>query len=608
MTDPTNSRPSPVNGPANAVSSASVERHGLWHNAWQVFKTIQARLRFVAILVAIGLVIGNWGWLTAYWDRWTRPTDGEPAAAADVEYFCPMHPYIVRDTPREKCPICHMDLARRKKGSVSPEPLAPGTVSRVQLSPYRIVLAGIRTSNLQYRALTRDIVTVGTVEFDETKYRRVAARQKGRIVKQFVNYTGQMVHSGEDLAVVDVRYSPELTATLEDLLKARQAGDRPTEEMARKRLRLWDLSDDQVSEFLKAGRVNTRLTITSPIQGHVTRKYQREGDYVDEGQPLYEVADLSTVWVEGQVYEADQGLLRTGQAVEATTAALPGREPFRGQVSFVYPHLDEATRTLAVRFEVPNPDHQLRPGMYATVRVEVPAADVETLTTALAYGLARDTARTVFAGAIARPAILDPAAALGTAFFAAAKEAVVHQGLALAIPDSAVIDTGAQKVVYRQTSPDIFEGVAVRLGPRMTAPGNKAAFYPVIEGLAVGDQVVTNGAFLIDADTRLNPAAGSIYFGGSASDKAGQAQPALRPSTPADVGESDRRLIAEQRSCPITGKPLGSMGAPVKVRLPNDQAVFLCCDGCVEEAKSQPDRTLAAVRKRKAVDADKDRR
>src|SRR5262249_13865528 len=148
---------------------------------------------------------------------------------------------------------------------------------------------------------------------------------------------------------------------------------------------------------------------------------------------------------------------------------------------------------------------------------------------------------------------------------AAAALAQLERGLVLAVPDSAIIDTGNLKVVYRETAPDTFEGVLVQLGPRLTEPGKTTAFYPVLRGLRAGDRVVTSGAFLVDADTRLNPAAGSIYYGGSGGN-AGQGAVAARPSTPEDEGArerklranlvklsaEDRKLAEAQKSCPIT--------------------------------------------------------
>ncbi len=567
------------NGPPDERSSASPpvpSKHGFWWKLWLVVKTIQARLRFVVILVAIGGLIAYWDTLSAYYDKWTRPAGETQAASSDTEYFCPMHPTIIRDKPGEKCPICFMNLAKRKKASGQPEALPAGTVSRVQLTPYRVVLAGVQTVEVQYQPLVKELTAYGTVEFNETKQAQIPARQKGRIDRLFVNYTGQMVEEGEKLAVLDVRYSPELMVTLEDLLHAHKSGNKEQEESARKRLRLWDINDEQIRDFISAGKVTPKLTVVSPIHGHVIKKYQREGNFVEEGTPLYDVADLDTVWIEAQVYEADQSVLKEGLGVKATTLSLPNQQ-LSGKVSFIFPHLDENTRTLTVRFELPNPQHRLRPGMYATVKLIVSPKQID---------------------ALAKAAATD-----------AEQQGQLDQGRVLAVPENAVIDTGNLKIVYREASPDTYEGIAVRLGPRMTIADNSFAFYPVLSGLKRGDRIVTNGSFLIDAETRLNPAAGSIYYGGSGG-KSGSAGVSVRPSTPEDedtrekkakaelakLGAEDRRIAEAQKFCPIRStNRLGSMGVPVKVII-DDQPVFLCCSGCEEKAKANAQQTLAKVK------------
>jgi Cu(I)/Ag(I) efflux system membrane fusion protein len=584
-------------------------QHGFWCKVWQVLKTLQARLRFIAILAVIGLIIGNWSTINNYYEKWTRSGPEVEAAASDLKWYCPMHPYIVRDNRKEKCPICHMDLARLKKGAE--KPLPPGTVSRVQLTPYRMVLAGVQTTPVELRALAKEITTFGSVEFDETRQNRIIALQKSKIVKLHVNYTGQWVQKGQPLAVLDIRYSPELTVTLEDLLRARRRWDSEAERISRRRLRLWNIDDDQIKELLRDGTVKTRLTIPAPVTGHVVTKYQREGNIVDEGTPLYDLNDLKTVWVEAQVYEADQGLLHEGQRATATTLALPNR-PFPGKLDFVYPHLDESSRTLAVRFQLPNPEHQLRPGMYATVTVEVKPEQLEELGRASSNEWLEETTGEILAHGLLTPA--GPAAAPGIRplLEMAVRQAGLGQGVVSTVPDSAVIDTGRLKIVYREASRSVFEGVAVRLGPRMAERSNPIAFYPVLRGLRLRDKVVTNGSFLIDAETRLNPAAGSIYFGGSGT-KAGQATVAVRPSTPeaedakeaavkaelAKLSAADRALANAQKYCPQTKKRLGSMGRPIKITV-GGKAVFLCCESCEESAKKDPKQTLAKVEELKA--------
>jgi membrane fusion protein, copper/silver efflux system len=544
-----------------------------------------ARLRFVFILGAMGVIIAKWDDLLARYEMYVR-TAADAGADPDQEFFCPMHPTVVRDTNKDKCPICFMPLSKRKKGEQSDIALPAGTVSRVQLTPYRVALAGVNTVPVAYHPLTRDLTTVGTVEFDERKLVTVAARVKGRIDTLHVNQTGQMVHVGDRLAEL---YSPDLVVTVQNLIDARASGNKSLEAVARDRLLLWGIDARQVEEIATAGKPVTHLTIRSPIDGHVLRKAVREGQYVEEGSALFDVADLRNVWVQAQLYEDDIAFLppgghdpKTGKPAfelraAATARAFPGRT-FDGTLAFLFPHVDADTRTLTVRFDVPNPDHELRPGMTATVSLR--------LTPEL---LARTPA----------------GARLQT-----------RDGKVLAVPEPSVIDTGAQKLVYREALPHTFDGVAVELGSRLHA-SNGAVFYPVLAGLAEGDRVVTTGSFLIDAETRLNPAVGSIYIGGGGSGSGSRPPPiALRPTTPEDpdakiaaalaqLSPEDRALAETQRWCPVLGERLGSMDVPVKVDLPGG-AVLLCCKGCVKQAKADPDgmyRKVEELKKKAARSA-----
>jgi multidrug efflux pump subunit AcrA (membrane-fusion protein) len=527
-----------------------------------------ARLRFIVILAAIGAVILYWDTLTAYYERWTRPLLGETTvAASDTEYWCPMHPTIIREKP-DKCPICGMPLSKRKK-SESPgteEALEPGA-GRVQLTPYKVVNAGIRTIEVGYQPLAKDITTVGFVEYDERKLSRITARPAGksRIEKLFVNVTGQTVKKGEPLAEL---YSPELLSTVTNLLDARQGGNRDIERGARDRLRLWGIDDAQIDQIVKDGKPITHMTIRSPRSGHIIKKYQVEGDYVEEGARLYDVADLTTVWIEAQVYEADVAFIKEGLPVSAVVKTFPNRE-FRGTVAFLEPHLNAATRTLRVRFDVQNPEHELRHGMYATVTLQVPAVRLSSL-----------------------PKDADEE-----------QKRMHEQGLVLAVPESAVIDTGSRKIVYREAEPDEFEGVEVRLGPRC------GAFYPVLSGLRAGDRVATSGSFLIDAETRLTAGASSTYFGAGAGPQESDhrhSAAAARPSMTRDDADKvqavlakldpeDRKLAESQVYCPVlTDNRLGVMGKPVKVMV-QGQPVLLCCKACVNKALADSAKTHAKI-------------
>ncbi|MBI2827216.1 MAG: efflux RND transporter periplasmic adaptor subunit [Planctomycetia bacterium] len=557
-----------------------------WRKAWWWFDFIilvkLARLRFIGILALIGVIITQWDTLTAYYNKWTRPAGAaESHASSGIEYFCPMHPSIVRDNPKEKCPICFMPLSKRKKGESHVEALPPGIVNRVQLSPYRVVLAGVSTWPVSYQPLAKEITAVGYVEFNERAQRTVSARVAGRIDKLYANETGKMVNAGDDLALL---YSPDLLVTAQQLLAAGQGGNKALLASARTRLELLGIDNDQIDEILAAGKASTHMRIRSPIHGHTITKYVREGEYVQEGSRLYEIADLSTVWIQAQVYEDDMAFLPItqdhgspheldGLEVTATTRALPG-ERFRGELTLIYPHVDQNTRTVTVRFEVDNPHpHRLRPGSTATVTMVVRPKDIRALSASAS----------------------DPRGA-----------EMLAEGRVLAVPETSVIDTGSQRIVYREELPGVFEGVEVQLGPRMT-DAEGTVFYPVLRGLKERDKVVTSGSFLVDAETRLNPAAGSIYFGGSGGSKSGATSvTAVRPSTPDDpdakivaalekLSPADRALVKAQRFCPVLpDSRLGSMGMPVKLVV-NGKPVFLCCSGCKSSALADPAGTLAKV-------------
>jgi Cu(I)/Ag(I) efflux system membrane fusion protein len=557
-----------------------------WRKAWWWFDFIilvkLARLRFIAVLVVIGVIITQWDLLNAYYEKWTRGSNATAAAGGDVEWFCPMHPSVVRDNGKDKCPVCFMPLSKRKKGAMHEEVLPAGIVNRVQLSPYRIVLAGVQTWELDYVPVSKEIKAAGFIEFNERGQRIVSARIAGRIDKLFVNETGQMVRAGDELASI---YSPDLVVTVQNLLDAKRGGNSKNQESAQKRLELLGIDDAQIQEIMGANKDRTQLAIRSPISGHVIKKYVREGQYVEQGTSLYDVADLSTVWIQAQIYEDDMEFLPLDQShsgrpgpddaidITATTRTFAD-EVFHGKLSFVFPHVDQNTRTVTIRCEIENPGHKLRPGSTATVMLKVLPKSLPALVSAAAKD--------------------------------AEESSMLAQGRVLAVPENAVIDTGAQSIVYRETTLGTFEGVRVKLGPRMSGPDGET-LYPVLGGLTRGERIVASGSFLVDAETRLNPAAGSVYFGGSGGSKSGQTSvTTVRPSTPEDekaklasvlarMPAAERRIAEAQQFCPILEQNrLGSMGAPVKVTI-KGQVVFLCCDGCKKGALANPEKTLAKV-------------
>ncbi|MCC6418203.1 MAG: efflux RND transporter periplasmic adaptor subunit [Gemmataceae bacterium] len=613
--DPNNVRPQSAGGDDRPAARPAPEAEGglrappglgrwgkfwWWVRFWLFVKT--ARLRFIAVLAAVGGVIAYWDTLMAWYDKVTRPAAEQVAAAAGFEFWCPMHPTITREQP-DKCPICGMPLSKRKKGEIGEEePLPPGVVNRIQLTPYRVALAGIRTARVGYEPLTRVIRTVGFVEFDERKLARITARVTGktRIDKLFVNVTGQTVRQGEPLALV---YSPDLVVTVQNLLDARDSRNDVLLRVARDRLRLWGIEESEIKHALHKEKGLTQLIVRAPMSGHVIRKYPVEGEYVEEGSPLYDVADLSTVWLEAQVYEDDLAFLRKELTVEATTRAFPGRV-FRGKLALLQPHLDAATRTLRVRFDMDNPGHDLRPGMYAAVTLRLPAAQLD-----LMQAAARDDLTTRAAAAGLGSALAggwpSPTAGVEALLREAAARGLRDRGLVLAVPEAAVIDSGTRKIVYRMVEPGVYEGVEVQLGPRC------GESYPVLRGLNAADEIATAGSFLIDAETRLNPAAGSTYFGASGgpheSKHGGTVRPSLSDDPDAKVkaalarlSPADRKLAEAQELCVVLrNSRLGSMGVPVKVAI-HGRPVFVCCRACVKQARDNAEQTLRRADELKA--------
>ena len=406
-----------------------------------------ARLRFIAVLAAIGIVITQWDLLSAHYDKWTRPAasnGGRPAG--DVGMVLPHAPVgRPRQRPREVPDLLHALVEAEKGGNQRRGFARRSRQSRPALAvPCRAGRHPHDSGSITPAASASEITAVGYVEFNERAVKNVSARVKGRIDTLNVNETGQMVDAGDVLASL---YSPELNVTMQNLLDAQKRGNRDLVESGRNKLALLGISDDQVDSVSEGiGKANSHLRIRSPMTGHVIKKYVREGQYVDEGMPLYDIADLSTVWIQSQIYEDDLAFLPAEQAhkpasqlfdnplpITATTRAYPDEE-FHGLLTFIYPHVDQQTRTVTVRFELKNPGHRLRPGMTATVQIKVPPRDIRALTQAV------DTNPEVY------------------------KLDMLDQGLVPAVPETSVIDTGSQTIVYRQTLPGVYEGVRVDLG------------------------------------------------------------------------------------------------------------------------------------------------
>jgi Cu(I)/Ag(I) efflux system membrane fusion protein len=384
-------------------------------------------------------------------------------------WYDPMQPGTHFDHPG-KSPFMDMELVPRYADEASPQSGSSGAVT-VELTPQAVSAAGVAIAAVKKTVLYRVVHAEGVLGTDETRLVHIAARVAGRLDRLDLDFTGESIGKGAPVYSI---YSPDLVASgreyalaLENLARARAGGDagyvesaESLAQAARERLALWGLDRDQIDRIAGARRPEVDLVVRSPISGTVLEKKVVQGQYVTEGQDLYLLADLSSLWLSAKVYEQELGGIKVGQLAVARFAAFPGRE-FRGRIRFIDPVLDPATRTAGVRIELPNPGGLLKPGMFANTELRV------------------------------------------------------DLGRGLAIPKSAVLDTGVRQVVYVQVSPGHFAGREVRLGQ---AAGD---LVQVVEGLREGEQVVTSANFLIDSQSQLATGQ-SIQWGGASEVKKGK--------------------------------------------------------------------------------------
>jgi membrane fusion protein, copper/silver efflux system len=378
------------------------------------------------------------------------------AAPADAErkilyWKSSMDPTFISKSPGKDS--MGMDLVPVYEGEEPEGP--PGTV---RIDPATIQNIGVTTAVVERKRLSRDIRTVGRIGYDETKVRRIAPKIGGWIEVQHVNFPGQIVRSGEPLLEI---YSPELVSTQEEYLVALRYQDRLHESTlqgamtgandlvraAEARLRYWNISERQIEALRERGEITRTMVLHAPFRGIVVERMIPEGGFLQPGQTVYAIADISTVWVYADVYEYEAPWLRVGQEATMTLAYQPGAT-YRGTVAYVYPYLDKKTRTIEVRMEFPNtPELDLKLDMWVNVMIH---------------------------SEVAREAI--------------------------AVPIQAVIRTGQRDVALVALEGGRFEPREVRLGAQA---GDD---FEVLEGLAEGDRVVTSAQFLINSESNLQSA------------------------------------------------------------------------------------------------------
>lgn len=406
------------------------------------------------------------------WRQWRGAQPAAPGGTqpqASGRYFCPMHPTYTADSPTD-CPICGMRLVPAEGAGGEPAVELPPGVFHIPVERQQLI--GVRYGTAEITSGVRTIRAVGKVELDETKIARIHPKVEGWIEEVYVNFPGRFVARGEALFRL---YSPELLATQREFLLALEArrrlhpdsalapaqhgvrtfgggGEAERRELsenliaaARRRLELWDVDPQQIEALERTEQPQRSLTVRSPISGYVLDRNVFPGRRVTPETELYTIADLGRVWVMADLYESEVSAVRPGAPAMVSLAYQPGRR-WPARIDYVQPSLDPVTRTMKVRLELPNPDLNLKPGMFVDVEFHIP------------------------------------------------------QPPRLTVPVDAVLDSGLSKTVFVDRGNGHLEARQVETGELLDDR------IIILRGLAAGERIVTSGTFLIDSESRLQQA------------------------------------------------------------------------------------------------------
>ncbi len=401
-------------------------------------KVLNNRFFQPGLALVAGLFIG---WLIFRSDT-TAEHQHSYEQGEETTYTCSMHPQIRQNEPG-KCPICGMDLipVAQKSDKEASSPFVH------TMSPEAIALANLQTQKVKAVMPEHEIYLTGKVAVNEQRLSVITANYSGRIEKLFVDFTGQKVNKGQKLATI---YSPELVTAQKELIEAAKFKNvNPALfNAAREKLRLWKITEFQINEIETSGVVVTESDVYSDQSGIVIRREIATGDYVNKGTVLFEIADLSSIWILLDAYESDLPFMNIGQKISFTVTSVPGKE-FASAISFIDPLINKQTRTASVRAEINNPQQMLKPEMFVKAKIKASLS---------------------------------------------AKEK------SLVAPNSSILWTGKRSVMYVKVPDGEFPTFEMR---EVTLGASMGEYYIVENGLSEGEEIVTNGVFVIDAAAQL---------------------------------------------------------------------------------------------------------
>lgn len=400
------------------------------------------RILQLALVLIAGLFLG---WLIFKSDTKTAHEHSKQEGAETI-YTCSMHPQIRQNEPG-KCPICGMDLIPVKKITDN-QHINTSTHQNISMSPEAIALANVQTQKVKTVSPEHEIYLTGKITINEQKLAVITANYSGRIEKLFIDFTGQTVTKGQRLATI---YSPELVTAQKELIESSKFKDvNPALYNASKeKLRLWKITENQINNIVSSGVVLTEFDVYADQSGVVIRRYISKGDYVNKGSVLFEIADLSNVWVLLDAYESDLPFMKVGQEISITIASIPGKE-FTSNISFIDPLINPQTRTASVRAELNNSQQMLKPEMFVKGKIKASLSVSEK---------------------------------------------------SLVIPKTSLLWTGKRSVVYVKVPNTEFPAFEMR---EITLGASLGEYYIVEGGLTEGEEIVTNGVFAIDAASQLS--------------------------------------------------------------------------------------------------------
>ena len=410
---------------------------------------MQKKTLIPLLLVLLAFAVGG-GWLL-WQNQHSVKTTSQKAIQRRQLYTCSMHPFIIREKPGV-CPICGMELIKKIDDS-SGSSAQPISVDHLSLSQNQRVMANVATVDATMETLNKEINAVGIVQYDQSRQAKVTAWVAGRIERLNINSVGAIVSKGKPVAEV---YSPDLVAAQQEYLLAIKSRNQLNNSSftsiaqngeglvaaAKERLLLLGVKASQIEALERNGNPTMRLPVFSPFSGVVIEKMVQQGQYVSVGEVLFNIADLSSIWVELEIYENESPYVHVGQQVEIRSQSL-SQSSFTGRISFIYPFLDPKTRTLKARVEMANPGITLKPDMFVNAIIKQP---------------------------------LDSS---------------------IVVPVTAVMDTGKRQVVWVESAPGSFESREVRVGQRSNDK------IQILSGLNPGDKVAVSGGYLIDSESQL---------------------------------------------------------------------------------------------------------